>query len=144
MAKILVVDDSITYRQMMTEVLEQGGHTVVGEAEDGLQAVKLFKELRPDITTLDITMPNMDGLTALKVIKELNSNAIVIVVSSSAQARKLAQAATYGASDFLPKPFESTKIISAIDRMLSAESLDTLDDDRISDALESLDLEFLE
>ena len=138
MARILIVDDSITYRQVMKEALVEGGHTIVGEGEDGVQGIELYKELKPDITTMDITMPNLDGLAALKFIMEYDPNATVIMVSSTAQSRKLAEAANLGAVDFLAKPFESEKVLGIIDRLMSAFS-----EDNAGTEIDLEDLDFL-
>ena len=106
--------------------MEEGGHEVIGEATNGMEGIEKFKELQPDITTLDITMPILDGLGALKWIMEYDPSATVIMVSSSAQPSKIAEAITMGAVDFLPKPFESLKIIDTIAHLFDYENLDDL------------------
>ena len=141
MARILIVDDSITYRQLMKEAIEGGGHTVVGEGKDGVQGIELYKELKPDITTMDITMPNLDGLAALKFIMEYDPSATVIMVSSTAQSKKLAEAASLGAVDFLVKPFESEKVLDIIDRLEAAFSEDNADAELDLDELDFLNLD---
>ena len=141
MAKILIIDDSVTYRQIMREVLEQGGHTVIGEGEDGIQAIELYKKLKPDITTMDITMPKMNGLVALQWIREYDPSATVVMVSSTAQSKKLAEAAKLGAADFLPKPFESTKIMSVVDRLLTAFKETNVDEEIDLNEFDFLDLD---
>jgi len=140
MARILIVDDSITYRQLLKKILEDGGHTIVGEAGDGMIGIEMFKKLQPDIVTMDITMPNMSGLAALKWILEYDPSAIVIMVSASAQSAKINEATELGAFDFLPKPFESKKVLDVVDNLLNAvQNADNFDDE-----LDLEDFEFLE
>ena len=114
MAKILIVDDSRTSRKVLKTILEEGGHEVIGEATDGLTK---FKELSPDITTLDITMPVMDGLQALKAIKEVDSSAKIVMVTAAGQHTNMVDALKLGASEFVTKPFESEAILAVINKM---------------------------
>ena len=92
MARILIVDDSSIYRSNMRDILESGGHTIAGEARNGAEGVEKYKELRPEITTLDITMPVKDGLEALKEIMEFDPDAKVIMVSATAQQSNISEA----------------------------------------------------
>lgn len=115
MARILLVDDSELSRLVVREAFEKAGHTVVGEASDGAEGFEKYKELRPDITTMDITMPVMDGLSALKEIIEFDSGARVIMMSSAAQSSKIAEALIVGAYEFMPKPFDKAKLAEMID-----------------------------
>ena len=117
MAKILIVDDSRTSRKILRTILENAGHEVIGEAVDGVDGVAKFQELSPEITTLDITMPNMDGLEALKEIKKLNTDAKVIMVTAAGQQNKMVEAIKSGASEFVTKPFEADEIIGLIAKM---------------------------
>jgi len=117
MAKILIVDDSRTSRKILKTILENAGHEVIGEAVDGVDGVAKFQELSPEITTLDITMPNMDGLEALKEIKKLNTDAKVIMVTAAGQQNKMVEAIKSGASEFVTKPFEADEIIGLIAKM---------------------------
>ena len=114
MAKILIVDDSRTSRKILRTILEGAGHEVIGEAVDG---VNKFRELSPEITTLDITMPNMDGLEALKEIKKINANAKIIMVTAAGQQSKMVEAIKSGASEFVTKPFEADEITGLIAKM---------------------------
>ncbi len=118
MARILLVDDSKTSRKILRGILEENGHEVIGEAVNGEEGVDKFKELHPDITTMDITMPVMDGLTALKDIMELDKNAKVIMVTAAGQKTKMVDAIKYGAAEFLAKPFEATQIIEIINKVV--------------------------
>lgn len=117
MAKILIVDDSRTSRKILKTILEGAGHEVIGEAVDGVDGVNKFQELSPEITTLDITMPNMDGLEALKEIKKINADAKIIMVTAAGQQNKMVEAIKSGASEFVTKPFEAEEIVALIAKM---------------------------
>ena len=117
MAKILIVDDSRTSRKILRTILEGAGHEVLGEAVEGVDGVNKFRELSPEITTLDITMPNMDGLEALKEIKKINANAKIIMVTAAGQQSKMVEAIKSGASEFVTKPFEADEITGLIAKM---------------------------
>ena len=118
MAKIIIVDDSKTTRKILRNILTENGHEIVGEAINGIEAIEKFSELKPDLTTMDITMPVMDGLQSLKKIIELDKNAKVIMVTAAGQKTKMVDAVKYGAAEFLTKPFEASQIIEIIDRVL--------------------------
>lgn len=98
-------------------ILEENGHVIIGEAVNGMEAIEMYKELHPDITTMDITMPVMDGLTALKEIMEYDPNAKVIMVTAAGQKSKMIDALKYGAAEFLAKPFEAAQIIEIINKV---------------------------
>ena len=119
MARILVVDDSSTYRINMREILESVGHTIVGEAVNGVEAVEKYKELNPDITTMDISMPIKRGLDALKEIIEFDPDAKVIMISAAAQQKTISEAFIHGAYDFFPKPLVPKQIIHVLDNINS-------------------------
>lgn len=119
MAKILIVDDSRTSRKILRTLLEENGHTVIGEAKDGQEGVKLVKELNPDITTLDITMPVLDGIGALELIKQENPNAKVIMVTAAGQKDKIVKAVKLGASEFVSKPYEPKLFLATIDSVMN-------------------------
>ena len=119
MAKILIVDDSKTSRRILKNILEANGHTVIGEAINGKEAVDKFKELKPDITTMDITMPVMDGLEALKKIMGVDKDARVVMVTAAGQKTKMVDAVKHGAVEFLTKPFEAEQIIEIIERVIN-------------------------
>lgn len=118
MANILIVDDSRTSRKMLTGILEAAGHKIIGEAADGQAGVDQYKALNPDIVTMDITMPVLDGIKALQEIIEYDKSAKVIMVTAAGQKNKMVEAVKYGASDFLSKPFDQDMIISIIDNVL--------------------------
>ncbi len=121
MANILIVDDAVFMRRMLSDVLTKEGHQVVGEAENAKEAVNLYKKLKPDIVTLDIIMPEVDGIDSMKAIKELiniDSNARVIMVSAMGQQDLVVEAIQAGAKDFIVKPFQPSRVSEAVTRLL--------------------------
>ncbi|HBI56231.1 MAG TPA: two-component system response regulator [Firmicutes bacterium] len=118
MADILICDDSVFMRLVLKKLLEENGHHIVGEASDGEEAVELYKTLRPELTTMDITMPKQDGLQAVKVIHNINPTAKVIMVTAIGQQPVILKALQTGAVDFIVKPFDSQQIISTINKVL--------------------------
>lgn len=123
MASILVCDDSLFMRYILRNILENAGHEVVGEAENGLKAVEKYKELQPDLVTLDITMPEMDGVKALIQIKKEFPQAKVLMVSAMGQESVVKEAITYGANGFIIKPLKEGRVLYSIDRVLGNISL---------------------
>lgn len=117
-SKILIVDDAAFMRMMIKDILTKNGFEVVGEAQDGNQAIEKYKELDPDLVTLDITMPEMDGITALKEIKGLNPEAKVIMCSAMGQQAMVIDAIQAGAKDFIVKPFQADRVLEAINKAL--------------------------
>lgn len=116
--KILIVDDAAFMRMMIKDILGKNGYEVVGEAQDGSVAVEKYKELKPDLVTMDITMPEMDGIAALKEIKKFDSNAKVIMCSAMGQQAMVIDAIQAGAKDFIVKPFQADRVIEAIKKTL--------------------------
>lgn len=116
--RILIVDDAAFMRMMIRDILSKNGFEVVGEAQDGAQAVEKFKELHPDLITMDITMPEMDGIAALKEIKSIDPNAKVIMCSAMGQQAMVIDAIQAGAKDFIVKPFQSDRVVEAINKTL--------------------------
>jgi len=116
--RILVVDDAAFMRMMIKDILTKNGYEVVGEASDGAQAIEKFKESNPDLITMDITMPEMDGITALKEIKKLDPGAKVIMCSAMGQQAMVIDAIQAGAKDFIVKPFQADRVIEAIKKTL--------------------------
>ncbi|CAI6026986.1 response regulator [Cohnella ginsengisoli] len=116
--RILVVDDAAFMRMMIRDILTKNGYEVVGEAQDGSQAIEKFKELSPDLITMDITMPEMDGIAALKEIRKMDSNAKVIMCSAMGQQAMVIDAIQAGAKDFIVKPFQADRVIEAIKKTL--------------------------
>ena len=119
MARVLITDDAAFMRMMIKNILVQNGHEVVGEAENGQQAVDKFKELTPDVCTMDITMPEKDGLSALKEIIALDPAARVIMCSALGQEAKVLEAIKLGAKDFVVKPFQPDRVIEAVGKALA-------------------------
>lgn len=119
MARILVVDDAVFMRKLISDALIAGGHEVVGEAGDGVEAVTRWQELRPDLTTLDITMPERDGLEALVAILAIDPTARVIMCSALGQQSKVLAAIRLGAKDFLVKPLQPQAIVEAVAKALA-------------------------
>ncbi len=118
MAKILIVDDAAFMRMMVKNILIKEGYDVVGEAENGAQAVEKYKELNPDLVTMDITMPEMDGISAVKEIMKINKGAKVVMCSAMGQQAMVIDAIQAGAKDFIVKPFQPDRVIEAISKVL--------------------------
>jgi len=112
--KVLIVDDSGYMRQVIRKYLEPKGFTIVGEAQDGWEAIQLFDKLRPDVVTMDISMKKMGGIEATKKIKTLSNDTKVIMVSALGEARFIKEAIKAGASDFIIKPFAEERLIGSI------------------------------
>ena len=119
MAKILVVDDAMFMRKVVTDALVSGGHEVIGEAANGQEAIDRYKELKPDVVTLDITMPEKDGLAALQEIIALDPSARVIMCSALGQESKVLEAVKAGAKDFVVKPFAAERVLAAVSKASS-------------------------
>ncbi|CAM3356399.1 response regulator [Marinicrinis lubricantis] len=116
--RVLIVDDAAFMRMMVKDILTKNGYEVVGEASDGAQAVEKYKEVKPDLVTMDITMPEMDGIAALKEIKKMDPNAKVIMCSAMGQQAMVIDAIQAGAKDFIVKPFQADRVIEAIKKTL--------------------------
>lgn len=119
MAKILIVDDANFMRMMLKDILTKAGHEVVGEAEDGKAALERYKELTPDLVTMDITMPNVNGIEAVKSIRAYDSKARVIMCSAMGQQVMVIDAIQAGARDFVVKPFQRDRVLEAIEKAMS-------------------------
>ena len=119
MARVLVVDDAAFMRKMLTDVLTRGGHEVAGEAADGVAAVAAYQDVKPDMVTLDITMPEKDGLAALKEIMALDPGARVVMCSALGQEARVLESVKLGARDFVVKPFQPEQVLRAVDKALA-------------------------
>lgn len=112
--RVLIVDDAAFMRMMVKDILSKNGYEIVGEAENGVKALEKFQELKPDLTTMDITMPEMDGITAVKEIKKIDPNAKVIMCSAMGQQAMVVEAIQAGARDFIVKPFQPDRVLEAV------------------------------
>ncbi len=120
--RVLIVDDSLIIRKRIREIAEEAGWQVAGEAKDGEEAVALYQQEKPDLVTLDIVMPNLDGVSALKQMIQYDPQARVVMVSAVNQKQKLAECIQGGAIDFIVKPFEKASLRGFFDKYLTAES----------------------
>ena len=119
MAKnILICDDAAFMRMMIKDILTKNGYNVAGEAENGMKAVEKFKEVNPDLVLMDITMPEMDGIQALKEIKQLDGGAKVIMCSAMGQQAMVIESIQAGAKDFIVKPFQAERVIEAVKKVV--------------------------
>lgn len=118
MSKILLVDDASFMRMMIKDALIKNGFTDLYEAADGVEAVSKFSEVKPDLVIMDITMPNMDGLAALKAIKQIDANANVVMCSAMGQEAMVIEAIKSGAKDFIVKPFKPERILKTVTTVL--------------------------
>lgn len=116
--RVLIVDDAAFMRMMIRDILERHGYEIVGEAENGEQAVEMYKKLRPDLVTMDITMPEMDGITAVKEIMKFDPKAKIIICSAMGQQAMVIDAIQAGARDFIVKPFQPERVLEAVTKVL--------------------------
>jgi len=114
--RILIVDDTAFVRMMLRDIFAKNGYEVIGEAENGLDGVEKYKELKPDLVTMDIMMPEMDGIEALKSIKAFDANASVVMCSEVGQQAIVIQAIQNGAKDFIVKPFQPERVVQAVEK----------------------------
>lgn len=119
MAKnILICDDAAFMRMMIKDILSKNGYNVVGEAENGAKAVEKYAELKPDLVLMDITMPEMDGIQALKEIKAIDGGAKVIMCSAMGQQAMVVESIQAGAKDFIVKPFQEDRVLEAVKKVI--------------------------
>lgn len=118
MARILVVDDAKFIRTTLSRILTKANHEVVGEGENGREAIELYRKLEPDLLTIDVTMPEMDGIEAIKEIKKEFPQAKIIICSAIGHQKMIVEAIEAGAKDFIVKPFEEGRVIDAVNRVL--------------------------
>jgi len=115
---VLIVDDLAFIKIVLRDILEKAGFRVVGEASNGEQAIAMYQDKKPDAVLMDITMPGMDGLTALKKIREIDTAARVIICSALGQQQLIVQAIQLGATDFIVKPFQPQRVVSSLKKAL--------------------------
>lgn len=119
MAKnILIVDDAAFMRMMIKDILSKNGYEVVGEADNGLKAIDRYKELTPDLVLMDITMPEMNGIDAVKNIKAIDPNAKIVMCSAMGQQAMVIESIQAGARDFIVKPFQADRVLEAVRKVL--------------------------
>ena len=116
---LLIVDDASFMRMMIKDILTKNGFDVVGEAENGVKAVEKYKELNPELVIMDITMPEMDGIQAVKEIKKMNNDAKIVMCSAMGQQAMVIEAIQAGAKDFIVKPFQADRVVEAVKKVLS-------------------------
>jgi len=117
--RVLIVDDAAFMRMMIKDILTKNGYEVVGEADNGAKAIEKYQELEPNLVTMDITMPVMDGITAVKEIKKMNPAARIIMCSAMGQQAMVVDAIKAGARDFVVKPFQPDRVVEAVRKALS-------------------------
>ena len=119
MAKsVLICDDAAFMRVMIKDILTKNGYNIVGEAENGAKAVEKYAELKPDLVLMDITMPEMDGIEALKKIKAADANASIIMCSAMGQQAMVIESIQSGAKDFIVKPFQADRVLEAVQKVV--------------------------
>ncbi|MAG13303.1 MAG: two-component system response regulator [Spirochaetales bacterium] len=114
--RVLVVDDLVFMREVIRDILEDAGIEVAGEAADGKSGIKAYAAMKPDVVLMDITMPVMDGLRALRKIRDLDRHAVVVMCSSLGQQEYIIRAVQLGARDFIVKPFRPERVVSAVQK----------------------------
>jgi two-component system chemotaxis response regulator CheY len=119
MGKILIVDDTLFMRTLLKNILFSGGHTIVGEAGDGEDAVAKYKELKPELVTMDVVMPKMNGIEALKAIRTLDGAAKVVMCTAVGQEQMVKLAIKNGARGYIVKPFQAPKVLEEVKAVLN-------------------------
>lgn len=117
-ARVLIVDDAVFMRRMIADILKQGGYEIAGEATNGKESIEQYKKVKPDIVTMDIIMPEMSGIDAVREIVKFDKNANILIVSAMGQQQLVVEAIQAGAKDFVVKPFESSRVLGAVERLL--------------------------
>lgn len=120
MGRILIVDDTLFMRTLLKNILFSGGHTIVGEAENGEEAIARYQELKPDLVTMDVVMPKMNGIDALKGIRAVDPNAKVVMCTAVGQEQMVKLAVKSGAKGYIVKPFQAPKVLEEVKNVLGA------------------------
>ncbi len=115
---VLICDDAVFMRTMISDILEESGYEIVGQAETGVQAIERYKTLRPDLVTMDIVMPDMGGIDAVREITSFDANAKILMCSAMGQQALVVEAIQAGAKDFVVKPFQPSRVLEAVQRVL--------------------------
>jgi two-component system chemotaxis response regulator CheY len=116
--RVLIVDDAAFMRMMIKDILLKGGYEVCGEAADGTQAVEKFRELRPDLVIMNVTMPELDGISALQEIRKIDGSAKVVICSAMGQQQMVINSIKAGAKDFIVKPFQAERVLDAVKKIV--------------------------
>ena len=119
MSTVLIVDDAVFMRKMLSDILTKNGFEVVAEASNGAEALEKYKSTNPDVVTMDITMPDMDGIQGLKNIKDFDNNAKVVMCSAMGQQAMVVEAIQAGAKDFIVKPFQAERVLEALNKVVA-------------------------
>ncbi|SDD14331.1 two-component system, chemotaxis family, response regulator CheY [Paenibacillus sp. UNCCL117] len=122
MSRILIVDDTAFIRAILRMLLQELGHEVIGEASNGQEAISLYKRLRPDLVTMDITMPELDGVAAVRGIRQQDTRAKIVMCSALGQKEQVIRALKAGAGDFIVKPIQADRMKQSIDRLLGIQT----------------------
>ena len=117
--RVLICDDAIFMRTMIGDILQQSGFEIVGEAETGLQAIEKYRQLKPDLVTMDIVMPDMGGIDAVREITKFDPGAKVLMCSAMGKQALVVEAIQAGAKDFVVKPFQPDRVLSAIEKAVA-------------------------
>jgi len=118
--KILIADDALFMRVTLKNILKKNGYQVVGEASNGLESLELYQKTKPDLVTMDITMPEMDGITAVRELKKIDPQANIIMCTAMGQKQMVLEAVSAGAKDFIVKPFQPDKVLEAVQKIIGA------------------------
>ena len=116
--RVLIVDDAVFMRMKLKDILEKNGYEVVAEAQNGIEAIEKYKAENPDLVTMDITMPEMSGIEAVKAIREIDPNARIVMCSAMGQQAMVMEAIQAGARDFIVKPFQGDRVLDALNKAL--------------------------
>lgn len=116
--KVLIVDDASFMRMMIKDILTKNGYTVAGEAENGAKAIEKYREVAPDLVIMDITMPEVNGIEAVKEIKKIDANAKIIMCSAMGQQGMVIESIQAGARDFIVKPFQVERVVEAVKKVI--------------------------
>lgn len=116
--RILITDDALFMRVTLKNILTKQGYEIAGEATNGRESVELYQSTNPDLVTMDITMPEMDGISAVKEIRKIDSNACIIMCTAMGQKTMVMDAITAGAKDFIVKPFQPEKVLDAVKKQI--------------------------
>ncbi len=116
--RVLITDDALFMRVTLKNILTKAGYEIAGEASNGRESVELYNSTKPDLVTMDITMPEMDGITAVREIRKQNPNATIIMCTAMGQKNMVMEAVTAGAKDFIVKPFQPEKVIEAVQKQI--------------------------